>query len=190
MGKHCQAVHRVYGEECGEMKPTLSKKEFSFVVRSTPVFALDLVMQGSAGSILLGMRENSPARGFWFVPGGRVFKNESLPHAALRILANEVGVEAHDLASLSLLGLYEHIYEDNVFGDPGFNTHYIVGAYVVRLKDGVSFKTDAQHKEFRVFAVDELMRDTAVHPFVKNYFLERAPNRLACLDDVLGALRR
>ena len=41
--------------------------------------------------ILLGKRKNPPAKNFFFVPGGRIFKSELKKHAFKRILKNELG---------------------------------------------------------------------------------------------------
>lgn len=56
----------------------LNHDEFRQVVQNTPLFAIDLVVLNGKNEILLGLRKNPPAQGYWFVPGGRVFKGESL----------------------------------------------------------------------------------------------------------------
>lgn len=56
----------------------LSGDTFRMVVASAPLVSIDLVVENSAGELLLGERLNRPAQGFWFVPGGRVQKNETL----------------------------------------------------------------------------------------------------------------
>ncbi|TOG48146.1 hypothetical protein CGJ00_12225 [Vibrio parahaemolyticus] len=68
---------------------------FSLVVRSTPLVSIDLVIENAQGQTLLGLRNNRPAQGFWFVPGGRVLKGESLKDAFLRLCQDEVGLEVN-----------------------------------------------------------------------------------------------
>ena len=41
----------------------------------------------------MGFRNNSPAKGTFFVPGGRVFKHESMGAAVERVMKDEVNVE-------------------------------------------------------------------------------------------------
>ncbi|NMU26793.1 NUDIX domain-containing protein, partial [Vibrio parahaemolyticus] len=73
----------------------LDKETFSLVVRSTPLVSIDLVIENAQGQTLLGLRNNRPAQGFWFVPGGRVLKGESLKDAFLRLCQDEVGLEVN-----------------------------------------------------------------------------------------------
>ena len=72
----------------------LPRQEFLAVVKTTPLVSLDLLVQDRQGRVLLGMRKNEPARGFWFVPGGRIMKDEALAAAFERILDAELGLRA------------------------------------------------------------------------------------------------
>lgn len=54
----------------------LDTEVFKTVVASTPLISMDLIVQNDAGQVLLGYRNNRPAQGFWFVPGGRILKDE------------------------------------------------------------------------------------------------------------------
>ncbi|XYB84552.1 NUDIX domain-containing protein [Vibrio parahaemolyticus] len=54
-----------------------------------------MVIENAQGQTLLGLRNNRPAQGFWFVPGGRVLKGESLKDAFLRLCQDEVGLEVN-----------------------------------------------------------------------------------------------
>src|SRR6185436_5223511 len=86
------------------------------------------------GRALLGLRKNEPAKGTFFVPGGRITKNETIQAAFRRITLAELGSEK-DLSQARFAGSYDHIYETNVFGKPGFGTHYVVLAYELELKE-------------------------------------------------------
>ena len=59
----------------------LSNADFLTVVRLTPLVAIDLIVTDGNRRILLGHRRNRPAQGTWFVPGGRITKNETLDAA-------------------------------------------------------------------------------------------------------------
>lgn len=161
----------------------LPQEVFRLVVQNTNLFALDLIIENSEGRVLLGMRNNPPAQRYWFVPGGRVHKNESLKNAFVRILYEEAGYHIEDAEKITLQGIYDHIYEDNIFGDPGFNTHYVVGACRVTLNGEVPHSVDSQHKLLHFFSVAELLADPLVHQFVKFYFLANPPNIfMLCTD--------
>lgn len=98
---------------------------------STPLISIDLLIQNEYGEYLLGLRRNRPAQGYWFVPGGRVLKDESLNDAFKRLTFEELGIEL-ERNQAHFKGVYEHFYEDSVFGEaPG--THYIVLAHQMQV---------------------------------------------------------
>ncbi|HCL5083878.1 TPA: GDP-mannose mannosyl hydrolase, partial [Salmonella enterica] len=68
----------------------LRKEDFAAVVRTTPLIALDFIVENDQGEILLGQRLNRPAQGYWFVPGGRVCKDETLEAAFERLTQAEL----------------------------------------------------------------------------------------------------
>ncbi|WP_156484218.1 NUDIX domain-containing protein, partial [Kluyvera intermedia] len=70
----------------------LSQQAFATVVESTPLISIDLIVENEQGEILLGKRTNRPAQGYWFVPGGRVQKDESLADAFARLTEAELGL--------------------------------------------------------------------------------------------------
>ena len=61
------------------------------IIKATPLVSIDLVIRNPTGKVLLGKRINRPAKGYWFVPGGRIIKNETIGHALKRIFKAEVG---------------------------------------------------------------------------------------------------
>ena len=151
--------------------------DFRFVVRTTPLFAIDLIVQDHRQHVLVGLRENQPAKNFWFVPGGRVLKNEPLGKACARILATEVGLPMPDGASIQLRGLFEHIYTEGQFDDESINAHYIIAACNFTLPPNRAITHDDQHAVMKFVSIDALLADSRVHPFTKNYFVSDPPNR-------------
>jgi len=53
----------------------LGREEFLEVVERAPLVSIDLIVRRGDGLVLLGRRTNEPAKDFWFVPGGRIYKN-------------------------------------------------------------------------------------------------------------------
>ncbi|VEA35909.1 glycosyl transferase in colanic acid biosynthesis [Salmonella enterica subsp. enterica] len=68
----------------------LRQEDFAAVVRTTPLISLDFIVENGQGEILLGQRLNRPAQGYWFVPGGRVCKDETLEAAFARLTQAEL----------------------------------------------------------------------------------------------------
>ena len=147
----------------------LDKETFRTVVRFAPLVSIDLVVINSQGQVLLGQRTNRPAQGFWFVPGGRILKNEAMAAAFLRLSKAELGF-ASELGDAEFLGVYEHFYTDNFFGTD-FSTHYVVLGYRLVHDLDLNSLPDAQHHSYRWFDVAELLASVQVHDNTKAYFL-------------------
>ena len=96
----------------------LNKDEFAHVVRNTPLAAIDLIVRDPDRCVLVGLRTHKPAKGKWFVRGGVVRKYERLADAFARIVKAEVGLDA-SIADAKFVGVYEHLYDNNVFGEEG-----------------------------------------------------------------------
>jgi len=145
----------------------LNDSDFLRIVEATPLVSIDLIVRNGQGEVLLGRRTNRPAQGMWFVPGGRIRKNERVADALRRISRRELGVE---LAEAKLLGVFDHIYPDNFLGAPDVNTHYVVLGMEAPWPNGASVTTDEQHDEFRWWTAAEILASDKVHENTKAYF--------------------
>ena len=145
----------------------LDHDTFRTVVDATPLVSIDLVVENSRGEILLGDRVNRPAKGKWFVPGGRVRKGETLDQAFARLSREELGTTFSRNDS-TFLGLYEHHYNDSVFGDAP-NTHYVVLAHRLLVRDDQLDLPLAQHEQFKWWRFEPALQSTAVHGYSKAY---------------------
>ena len=149
----------------------LSNDVFLGVVDAVPLVAMDLVVLRGGTEILLGLRNNRPAQGFWFVPGGRVRKNEPMQTALARVAQDELGL---DLAALPVppvhMGAFEHFYADCFAGDVGVSTHYVVMGNLVHLPPGSELAAaDAQHSALRWWPLKDAQASSLVHRFTKDY---------------------
>lgn len=139
----------------------LDTDTFRTVIDNTPLVSIDLIVTDTENRILLGKRNNRPAQGYWFVPGGRIQKNETLDTAFRRLTEEELGLElTRDQARF--LGAYEHLYDDSVFGDE-VSTHYVVLGYQLTLSSEELNLPDAQHHEFRWWPMEEMATSEQVH---------------------------
>lgn len=152
----------------------MDTETFQTVVASTPLISIDLVIENEQGEILLGLRTNRPAQGFWFVPGGRIHKNETLDEAFRRLTAEELGLML-ERSSAQFLGVYEHFYDDSVFGCVGEapDTHYVVLSYQLRI-DQLQLRTLPlkQHRDYRWWPKAEMQTTAAVHANSRAYLNE------------------
>ena len=156
----------------------LDDETFVKVLDSTPLISIDLIVRNAAGKVLLGLRTNKPAQGFWFVPGGRIFKNESIDKAFKRLTKTELGVEL-SIDNARYLGLYEHFYDDCVFDSAGdtlkISTHYVVNGFEIVLpalgyESAPMLLPKEQHEDYCWLSEDELIIAPSVHDHSKWYF--------------------
>lgn len=139
------------------------------IVRHTPLVSIDLLVFDDADRVLLGLRTNEPARGTWFVPGGRVRKDETLDAAFARLTETELGIR-RDRADSTLRGVYEHLYDTNYADEPGTGTHYVVLGHDLRAIPDLAALPCDQHAEWRWAEIPALLADPQVHENTKAYF--------------------
>jgi colanic acid biosynthesis protein WcaH len=149
----------------------ISPEKLEVIVRYSALVSIDLIVEVKE-KILLGLRVNQPALGYWFVPGSRVAKKESLPEAFRSITEMELGSK-FDIKDAEFLGVYDHFYEDNFLRNKDFETRYIVLAFKIKLLEALPNLPGDQHSEYRYWGVEELLQAKDVHNNTKAYFDER-----------------
>lgn len=164
------------------MHATLTNEELLAVVDRAPLVSIDLIVRDRQQRLLLGLRLDQPARGFWLVPGGRVTKGESLDEAFSRISTAELGV-ALQRTSARLLGVFTHRYDTNFASAPGVVTHYVVLAFEIEIPLELTNLPRTQHSDFQWWAPSDAAKSESVHPNNFSYFLlgggENSPSRSA-----------
>lgn len=105
--------------------------KFEEIVRNTPLIAIDLFIINER-SLLIGKRKNAPGLNTYFVPGGRIKKDENIYKALNRILLNETNLTFKNKSYRPLfIGIDEHFYEDNFLKNKNFSTHYVVLMFIL-----------------------------------------------------------
>lgn len=147
----------------------LSREQFLEVVERAPLVSIDLVVRRADGRVLLGKRTNEPAKGCWFVPGGRIHKNERRAAAFRRICEAELG-KPFSIDVARFIGVFEHFYPTNFAAQPGSGTHYVVLAYELDAIDLPGKLPADQHGEFDWFEPKRILETEEVHENTKAYF--------------------
>lgn len=158
----------------------LPEEDFRFIVENTPLISVDLVISSEeenwGESILMGLRKNPPGKDFWFVPGGRIFKDETIVQATKRILQEEVKLDSESLFPY-IMGIFEHHYPDNFLGNDKFSTHYVVIAKRLHLpKLDIDELPLEEHSEW-AWIEDENSKEN-IHDFSASYFMAGFPDYL------------
>lgn len=141
---------------------------FKTIIENTPLVSIDLVVYNQKNEVLLGKRNNRPAQGYWFVPGGRILKDESIAVAFRRLTLNELGAE-FSISDAQLIGPFEHFYTDNVTGEE-FSTHYVTLGYRLLIDDALLALPKEQHDDYNWFTVEQVLEHPQVHKHARWYF--------------------
>jgi 8-oxo-dGTP diphosphatase len=88
-----------------------------------PILAVSLAVFRE-GRVLVARRARAPLRGLYSLPGGVVEIGESLREAALRELAEEVGVEAE------IVAFNDHVESIVRDSDQNVQAHYVIASFV------------------------------------------------------------
>ena len=125
----------------------LELNKFKEIVQNAPLIAIDIFIIKNR-KLLLGKRKNAPGKNLFFVPGGRIMKNETINQAFKRILNKETNFILKNKSIDSFfIGLDEHFYEDNFLDNNEFNTHYIVLLFLLKFDDLESTNNKINLKE-------------------------------------------
>lgn len=169
----------------------LAKEHFDLAVEALPLVSVDLCLVCD-GKLLLGRRNNRPAQGWWFTPGGRIRKGESWDVALQRIAGEEIGLGSFTASQASLMGAWDHFYKDSAFSDE-ISTHYVnLPHYCLLQPDQIcdlrlpAGETE-QHSEWCWLPLETAANDSNVHAYVRVYaqwLLNAALHKKETLVDV------
>ena len=148
---------------------SLDHESYYDVIQKTQLVSADIYFV-LHNRLLVGKRNNSPAKNLLFTPGCRAFKNETLKSTCIRVALEELCIQI-DYSRCSQIGVFDHIYPDN-FRDSKFGTHYvnIAYAYPMRSIEKTNIRFDAQHSFFSWIPCDEVLAHKSIHPYVKQSF--------------------
>lgn len=142
------------------MSDWIANEEWETIVENVPIVSVDLVVECPDG-IVLGQRSNKPAKNEWFVPGGRVQKEELLEDAVHRIAMEELGV---DIEICEQLGAFEHFYGTS---EVGCTKHYVAHGFR-GWTENIVFEPDTQHVQIATF--EKIPQN--IHQYVVDYLEE------------------
>lgn len=151
----------------------LNHRDLIEVIKKTPLVAIDLIIKNNLNEVLLGLRNNEPAKNFWFVPGGRILIRERISDSFQRIVREELGTNL-SFNDATFLGVFEHFYEENFANESGVGTHYVVLAYEVNINGPLNELPNDQHYTYKWLKIESLLKEDEVHPNTKAYFIQSA----------------
>lgn len=93
----------------------INQELYNEILTNIPIVCVDGVLKNDKGEILFLKRDNEPAKGKWWFPGGRLLKNEKLEDAIVRKVKEETNI---DVRVEKYLGYTETIFETGPFDIP------------------------------------------------------------------------
>jgi colanic acid biosynthesis protein WcaH len=136
---------------------------YKAIVDCSVVATVDIIFIDSAKRVLLWLRNNAPLKWAYYLPWGRINKNESIVDAAKRKAQQELGLVL-DISKLRFVWVYDDIFLDSAFD--WISAHCLPCTFVYSLSqndiDAIAF--DSQHSDFHFFEYT----DDLLHPFLKN----------------------
>lgn len=154
--------------------PFIPAEEYLKIISQAKITCIDLILRNPAGEILLGYRNNEPAKNSWFVPGSGIKKLETVPEIIQRIGQTEIG---QSIPEPSFYALAQHDYEENFMERAGISSNFIVIAYAAEISDS-DLIPDTQHNQLKWWPVEELLSSKEVHPITKAYFQPSPPENV------------
>jgi colanic acid biosynthesis protein WcaH len=125
-----------------------------------PLLCVDAVIKNSAGKVLLVKRKNEPLKNYWWVPGGRVLKGETLDQTFHRKMREELGIR---VKQLRCVGYYEAVNMPHVgIAAHGGRLHSLSIVFEARC-DANEVSLDSQSSDWGYF--DKLPLRFKVRPF-------------------------
>jgi len=135
---------------------------FAEFIKHMPQVCVEIILETQQG-YLLAKRDITPP--VWFWPGSRLYKGETLPDAAHRIAAEELGIE---ITIEDQYGPYAHFWEESsIEGSPSRHTVTPV-FHVTPTNDAYDIQLNDQHTDYRF--ITELEPD--MHPYVRQYLTD------------------
>ncbi len=94
-------------------KNFIAARIYKKIIQKIPIACVDVVLVCKR-NFLLCKRKNQPAKGKWWLIGGRIFKNEKIKNAVMRHIRQEATIKR--VKKIKLLGIDETIFKKGPFG--------------------------------------------------------------------------
>lgn len=126
----------------------ISDTEYKKIMEYMPVVCVDGLIINENREFLLVKRKNEPLKNEYWLPGGRLHKNEKLEEAIKRKMTEELNIEVEIIKSL---GYFEEFF-DNTVQEVNGGFHALSIVFLLKLKNA-NIKLDNQSTDWKWFKV-------------------------------------
>ena len=124
-------------------KEMINQELYSKIHSLLPILCIDILIHID-GAFLAVLRTVEPMKHMWSLPGGRLFRDESIPQAIRRICSEEVGL---DILEAEFLGYENTVFDADPFGH-GEGTHTVNLVFTAKAL-GKKIRLDPTHSTYR-----------------------------------------
>lgn len=146
-------------------KEFIPSEEYKKILELMPICCVDIIVYHN-GKVLLIKRKDEPGKAWWWTPGGRILKNESVKDAVIRKAKEEAGI---DIEIINLVAYFDFFSDNSAFGKIKNKYHTISLVFLTKPKNEnqkiILDKTSIDYKW-----IDKIEDD--LHPTLKNFLKE------------------
>jgi ADP-ribose pyrophosphatase YjhB (NUDIX family) len=135
----------------------IEQKQYEEIIKIFPRACVDILIVDEQERVLLLLRENEPAQGQWWFPGGRIHFGETRLEAARRKLKEECALEVTKLTEVATFDLF--------FTAAGTTFHDVTILFKMVVSSIAEIQTDNQAKDYGWFTPEEYGAFN-LHPYV------------------------
>lgn len=125
----------------------IDQKQYEEIIKIFPRVCVDILIVDDQERVLLILRENEPAKGQWWFPGGRIHIGETRMEAARRKLKEECNLEVTKLDEVATFDL--------LFIVEGTTIHDVTILFKMVVSSNCKIQTDKQAKAYGWFTPAE-----------------------------------
>ena len=133
----------------------INKNLYNSIRKVIPTICVDLIVLNEEDNFLLVRRNESPAKGDWWFPGGRIFKNETISNTVKRKGIEEIGLQLEINKIISV--------EESIFNDENPNIHTVNLVVSTKVLSKTEIILDNSSSEYRWFS----KIDNSLHKCIK-----------------------
>jgi len=118
----------------------IPEKKFREIERLVPLASFNAIIVDDKGRVLVMKRNNQPAKGLYWFPGGRIKRGQSLEEALKEKIKEETGLEWSEVELIKVASV------DSVF----FKTRHTINInFLLKKKTSSEIKLNQEHSDFK-----------------------------------------
>lgn len=135
----------------------IPEEKFREIERLMPLASLNAIIVDSKGRVLVMKRNNEPAKGLYWFPGGRIKMGQSFEEALEEQIKEETGLEWSEVEVLKVASV-----SSSVFG----TRHTVEINFLLRKLSSSEIRLDQEHSDFKWLKPEEFDREK-LDPYLK-----------------------